>query len=55
MQGAVERYRTHNVILPRPYSTTDASPQQLSTVTESVPGTSAAAPSGTPAAAVKGP
>jgi hypothetical protein len=37
MQSAAERYRTHNVILPRPYSTTNSSPQQLSTVTESVP------------------
>ena len=54
MQGAVQRYRHHEVIAPRPYSTSNLSQQQLGTVTEAVPG-AAPAPSGAPAAPVKGP
>jgi len=52
IQGAVERYRRHEVIVPRPFSTTNISQQHLGTITEAVPG---AAPPATaaPAAPVK--
>ena len=52
MQAAVERYRHHDVILPRPYTTTNMTQQQMTTITESVP---IAPPSatGAPAALVK--
>jgi hypothetical protein len=52
MQAAVERYRHHDVILPRPYSTSNISQQQLTTITESLP-TAAPTATGAPAAAVK--
>ena len=49
---SVERYRNHRVILPRPYSTSNISQQQLNTITEIVPG-GQPAPTGEPAAPVK--
>jgi hypothetical protein len=52
MQSAVERYRGHHVILPRPYNTSNMSQQNLGTLTESIPGASPTA-TGAPAAAVK--
>jgi hypothetical protein len=52
MQGAVERYRNHRVILPRPYSTSNISQQQSTTITEIVPG-GQPAPTAEPAAPVK--
>jgi hypothetical protein len=52
IQAGVERYRRHEVILPRPYSTNNMSQQNMTTYTESVPVAAPAAPS-TPAAPVK--
>jgi hypothetical protein len=52
IQGGVERYRRHDVILPRPYSTSNMSQQQLTTITESLP-SAAPTPTGAPAAPVK--
>lgn len=52
LQGAVERYRRHEVIMPRPYSTNNMSQQLLTTFTESLPG-AAPTPTAAPAAPVK--
>jgi hypothetical protein len=53
LQGAIERYRRHEVIQPRPESTSNLSQQQLSTQTERVPA-APPAPTGAPAAPIKG-
>jgi hypothetical protein len=57
LQGAIERYRHHEVIEPRPESTTNLSQQQIPpvTTTERVPAASAPTAAGAPAAPVKGP
>jgi hypothetical protein len=52
MQAAAERYRRHEVILPRPYSTSNLSQQNSGTLTESLP-TAPPATTGAPAAPVK--
>jgi hypothetical protein len=53
IQSAIERYRHHEVIQPRPESTSNLSQQHLSTVTEKVP-SSPPTPPGASAAPVKG-
>ena len=54
MQGAVERYRTHRVIQPRPESTSNMTQPQVGVTVEAIP-IGPSAPPGAPAAPVKGP
>jgi hypothetical protein len=54
IQGAVERYRTHRIIQPRPESTSNLTQQQIGVLVEAIP-VGPAAPPGAPAAPVKGP
>lgn len=57
LQGAIERYRRHEVIEPRPESTSNVSQQQIpaATTTERIPSATAPTGAGAPAAPVKGP
>ena len=57
LQGAMERYRRHEVIEPRPESTSNLSQQQIppATTTERIPTTAPPSAAGAPAAPVKGP
>jgi hypothetical protein len=57
LQGAIERYRHHEVVEPRPESTSNLSSQQIpaATTTERIPTMTHGAGRSTPAAPVKGP
>ena len=57
LQGAIERYRHHEIVEPRPESTSNLSAQQIppATTTERIPATTQAGGPSTPAAPVRGP